>query len=652
MKLEDIKCTKCADNKGENVDADVKPEGNANEPVSADSLVIVKCIDCDSLLCSNCLLVHQIEQSSEPHKLVALYGTSNAANAAAVVAAHNTTTITAGTSSATKAAEYTNEINNNNINNGELMMSMTGKYSNAIDILSKFYYNTLINCNESGDSHSESKKTTKLAESAALSDEATSENEPRSSEASYVKPAANWYNPKPDVDLTKQTTTTTSSAHLQQTLNLNGQTTARLMQIENDINKTFNIYTQMLKERKDYLLKELNTIVKFAPANHAQNVNKQVQMQYQLEVKKLDLEKEIQSDCEVYTQYTQQLDQLKEQLASKKCENNCDEPESNNGDESSSNLDRANVDLLTNLVLKIEQDIKSKLTLTKELNNLIGVNNQLIAQCKSNNPLMSIEFVSNYSAIETSIRNTFGLIRINQQQQQQPQHVLPSKQTMHNFQPAQKAMPELNVLTDMKQFNGNNYTNDDNVNLISSGESSTSSASSSSATSPPYGGKKYPQSDNLDVKYNPLAQCFVPSDSQAKLNQAKHGQENGATDYALDLEANELQLAASGLNHLNVDVKSANMSNSCSSLSSLSSSASSSAAAIKPNAGMTKHPLSYLYANFINSNPKLNYFNASDDLALNQSWVIKHFNHQSKALLLSKLNHLLNHEIVIFFDQN
>lgn len=48
-----------------------------------------------------------------------------------------------------------------------------------------------------------------------------------------------------------------------------------------------------------------------------------------------------------------------------------------------------------------------------ELNNLTLINNQIIAQLKANSPLSQIEFVSNYSAIQTSIRNTFGYIRIN-----------------------------------------------------------------------------------------------------------------------------------------------------------------------------------------------------------------------------------------------
>ena len=50
-----------------------------------------------------------------------------------------------------------------------------------------------------------------------------------------------------------------------------------------------------------------------------------------------------------------------------------------------------------------------------ELTNLTLINDQIISQLKANNPLSQIEFVSNYSAIQTSIRNTFGYIRINNQ---------------------------------------------------------------------------------------------------------------------------------------------------------------------------------------------------------------------------------------------
>jgi hypothetical protein len=118
------------------------------------------------------------------------------------------------------------------------------------------------------------------------------------------------------------------------------------------------------------LVKELNTIVQFTTLNHNQNINKQVQVQYQLEMKKAQVE----------TELNEYYDLLNGQNANKV------------------NLEELN--------------LKGKLNLLTELNNLILVNNQLIAKLKETNPLLSIEFVSNYSAIQTSIRNTFGLIRI------------------------------------------------------------------------------------------------------------------------------------------------------------------------------------------------------------------------------------------------
>ena len=150
------------------------------------------------------------------------------------------------------------------------------------------------------------------------------------------------------------------------------QSNARLLQIESEINKTFQFYIQTLRERKEYLIKELNTIVQFALLNHSQNINKQVQVQYQLELKKQQVEKELNDYYDLL-----------------------------NGAQTPINLDELN--------------LKNKLNLLAELNNVILVNNQLISQLKGTNPLMSIEFISNYSAIQTSIRNTFGFIRINQQ---------------------------------------------------------------------------------------------------------------------------------------------------------------------------------------------------------------------------------------------
>ena len=52
----------------------------------------------------------------------------------------------------------------------------------------------------------------------------------------------------------------------------------RVMQIEAEIQKSYNFYMQMLKERKDYLVNELNTIVQYAILNHSQNYSKQLKL--------------------------------------------------------------------------------------------------------------------------------------------------------------------------------------------------------------------------------------------------------------------------------------------------------------------------------------------------------------------------------------
>jgi len=154
---------------------------------------------------------------------------------------------------------------------------------------------------------------------------------------------------------------------IQQTLHL--QQNERLVQIENEIERSFLFYEQTLKERKEYLVKELNTIIQYAVLNHAQNLNKQMQIQYQLEMKKQQIETEL-SQCG--------MDQV------------------NNNNNNTNNY-------------KLINDLN-------EISKLLSINNQLIVQFKNTNPLTSIEFVSNFSAIQTSIRNTFGFIRINPNQ--------------------------------------------------------------------------------------------------------------------------------------------------------------------------------------------------------------------------------------------
>ncbi len=163
------------------------------------------------------------------------------------------------------------------------------------------------------------------------------------------------------------------------------------------------------------MIKELNTIVQFTTLNHTQNINKQVQVQYQLEMKKAQVENEL----------NEYYDLLNGQNANKV------------------NLEELN--------------LKGKLNLLTELNNLIMVNNQLIAKLKETNPLMSIEFVSNYSAIQTSIRNTFGLIRIspNSQPSASSNLIMPHQNGNNNNNSNNSGdfSNELSVICDTKSSN-------------------------------------------------------------------------------------------------------------------------------------------------------------------------------------------------------
>lgn len=177
----------------------------------------------------------------------------------------------------------------------------------------------------------------------------------------------------------------------------------RLLQIESEIQKSYNFYTQMLKERKDYLINELNTIVSYAVLNHTQNLNKQLKLKAELDQKRTSLE-------------------------------------ASESMQSFLSNDLAKVSPLNDLN---NNKVSGNLT---EINNLSMINNQIIAQLKVNNPLMQIEFVSYYSAIQTSIRNTFGYIRINNQL---------NSQNMTNQQ-----KPEMNYNDQMSR----NMTNQPSVN--------------------------------------------------------------------------------------------------------------------------------------------------------------------------------------------
>jgi len=159
----------------------------------------------------------------------------------------------------------------------------------------------------------------------------------------------------------------------------------KLIQIENEIQKSYNFYIQMLKERRDYLINELNTIVQYALLSHTQNYNKQLKIKNELEQKRQSLE----IAEAVATALANESSESK--LLNDSMNNN-----TNNG---------YNTKLRDNNNNKISAGLA-------EITSLQVINNQLLNQLKQSNPLNSIEFVSNYSAIQTSIRNTFGYIRI------------------------------------------------------------------------------------------------------------------------------------------------------------------------------------------------------------------------------------------------
>lgn len=169
----------------------------------------------------------------------------------------------------------------------------------------------------------------------------------------------------------------------------------------------------------------MSTITQYAVLNHAQSIGKQLQIQYQLDMKKQTVEKELNVDYELYSQYGKQIEQLRQE-------------QGGNSEE---------MTVLTELMAKIESEVKMRLGLIKELNNLLAINNQLIEKLKSADPLATVEFVSNFSAIQTSIRNTFGYVRINNQ-------AVSEQRTEQSNSAAAAAsyQKELSVLCDMNAF--------------------------------------------------------------------------------------------------------------------------------------------------------------------------------------------------------
>jgi hypothetical protein len=240
--------------------------------------------------------------------------------------------------------------------------------------------------------------------------------------------------------------------------------TSNLTHIEAEIQKTYEFYVQMLKERKEYLIKELNTIINYALLSNQTNINKQVKLQYQLEMKKQQLEKETE----------QELSELKSITNNNDVASNSSSafmsPISQTSSPNNNHADSSSISALT-------QSLNEKLSSLQEMNNLLSLNNQLINQLKQSNPLQSIEFLSNYSAIQTSIRNTFGYLRINNNQ---------SSSLNENNTVAPTA--ELNIICDLKpsktQTMVNTLSNNSTKSTcIDSGLPSSSSSADSTSSS-------------------------------------------------------------------------------------------------------------------------------------------------------------------------
>ena len=200
----------------------------------------------------------------------------------------------------------------------------------------------------------------------------------------------------------------------------------KLIQIENEIQKSYNFYIQMLKERRDYLINELNTIVQYALLSHNQSLNRQLKLKTELEQKRQSLE-------------------IAEAVASALSNTN-----QNDTNESKLLNDSLNSKLRDSNNNKISSGLA-------EITNLQVSNNQMLVQLKQTNPLQSIEFVSNYSAIQTSIRNTFGYIRIRdtnskemQQTNMQTTSINDYLSALNKKAPSSYQQNELKILTDFE----------------------------------------------------------------------------------------------------------------------------------------------------------------------------------------------------------
>ena len=473
----EIKCDKCV-----NKEATATNDTHilAEDKVQADSnnvkLAVTKCAECNQNMCTNCLLEHQINPENSAHQLIAIQQQNSLTDLNQLI----------------QSLVFLKEINNPN--HLDTFAEEIEKKRDCHQMLSSDFLcvtsgDDLPKCEESiikrrhsnlDNSEFETKANNKNVDQCDL---VSSSSSTKTVEITAQETSSCPLNPEQEEQLNFGFTSKIQSLNMQfkvqqqqqqmlkqkqQQQQQQQQDTSRLSQIECEISKTFNFYVQTLRERKDYLINELNTIVQYAHLNHQQNIQKQIQVQVQLEVKKQQIELEL-------GEYYDLLH--------------------------SPNVDLSKVNLE-------ELNLKSKLGLLNELNGLLAVNSQLIAQLKITDPLKTIEFISNYSAIQTSIRNTFGLIRINSSanalsnnsnnnvntQQHEMISIKRAESVASSYSKSQ--MSELSILCDLKPSNSNsNY----NVLSSSSSMSSVSRASQQPLLSPTSINKKLKTENENDV---------------------------------------------------------------------------------------------------------------------------------------------------------
>lgn len=141
----------------------------------------------------------------------------------------------------------------------------------------------------------------------------------------------------------------------------------RLIKIENDINKSYSYYVQVLNERRDNLIKEFQAIVQFV---HRQNQNRLLM-----------------NDANVDTLDAKAVAKGKKSSSEKL----------NSGEFHDGNS-------YFNESAKLNADLNGGAS-----ENNSNSSNEM--QSSINSHLMAIEFVSNYSNIQAAVRNSFGYIR-------------------------------------------------------------------------------------------------------------------------------------------------------------------------------------------------------------------------------------------------